>query len=136
LIDRILRDIEHGAVQQPVFRKAESVDLDLGLLPGPDKADIAVPTIASISGRLSSGTTSSSACAGVTTPPIVWTASCCTVPSTGARRICNRDFCEALTTSWARPAALASAVASSPSRVRRYSAAAWARVSMIAASAA
>jgi hypothetical protein len=29
-------------VQQPVFRKAEGVDLDLGLLPGADKADSVV----------------------------------------------------------------------------------------------
>ena len=41
-------------------------------------------TMASISSRLSLGTITSSGCAGVTTPPIVWTASCCTTPSTGA----------------------------------------------------
>src|SRR5947208_1764098 len=29
-----------------------------------------------------------SVCAGVTTPPIVWTASCCTTPSTGAVSVC------------------------------------------------
>ena len=41
-------------------------------------------TMASISIRLSLGTTASNACAGVTTPPTVWIASCCTTPSTGA----------------------------------------------------
>ena len=41
-------------------------------------------TMASISSWLSLGTITSSACAGVTTPPTVWTASCCTMPSTGA----------------------------------------------------
>jgi hypothetical protein len=37
----------------------------------------------------------------------VWIASCCTVPSTGARRTCSRDFSEALTTSWTRPRQMA-----------------------------
>src|SRR5437899_6619284 len=41
-------------------------------------------TMASISSRLSLGTTTSRDCAGVTTPPTVWIASCCTTPSTGA----------------------------------------------------
>jgi len=55
---------------------------------------------------------------------------------TGARKTCNRDFSEAFTTSWASPAALASAVARSPSRMRRYSSTACCRVSITAASAA
>ena len=46
-------------------------------------------TMASISSRLSLGTTTSSACAGVTTPPTVWMASCCTTPSTGAVSRCS-----------------------------------------------
>ena len=44
-------------------------------------------TMASISSRLSLGTTTSSDCAGVTTPPTVWIASCCTTPSTGAVKL-------------------------------------------------
>ena len=40
-------------------------------------------TMASISSALSVGTITSSDCAGVTTPPTVCTASCCTTPSTG-----------------------------------------------------
>ena len=86
-------------------------------------------TIASISRWLSSGTTTSSACAGVTTPPTVCTASCCTTPSTGAVSTCSLVRCSALMTSWARPAAFCSALVSSSNRVRRYSAAVWARVS-------
>ena len=46
-------------------------------------------TMASISSRLSLGTTTSKGCAGVTTPPTVWTASCWTTPATGARSSCS-----------------------------------------------
>ena len=63
-------------------------------------------TIASISRRLSAGTTTSSACAGVTTPPIVWIASCCTVPSTGAVSRCRPVLRAALIRSWSQPGRL------------------------------
>ena len=46
-------------------------------------------TMASISSRLSLGTITNRACAGVTTPPTVWIASCCTTPSTGAVKRCS-----------------------------------------------
>ena len=72
--------------------------------------------MASISSWLSAGTITISCCAGVTTPPTVWTASCCTTPSTGAVSCCRLVRCSALITSWARPAAFCSALASSSSR--------------------
>ena len=52
--------------------------------PGCTKPMSRFETMASISSRLSLGTTTSRDCAGVTTPPTVWIASCCTTPSTVA----------------------------------------------------
>src|SRR5262245_40523958 len=63
-----------------------------------------------------------SACAGVTTPPIVCMPSCCTTPSTGAVSFCRLVRCSALMTSCARPAAFCSALASSSKSPRSYSA--------------
>ena len=40
--DGVLRDAEHLAVQEAVAGEIEGVDLDLGFLPGVDKADVAV----------------------------------------------------------------------------------------------
>src|SRR6516165_1604035 len=85
-------------------------------------------TMASISSWLSAGTTASSACAGVTTPPTVCTASCCTIPSAGAVRACNLVRCSALIRSSASPAALRSASTRSLDSIRRCSPPAWPRV--------
>jgi hypothetical protein len=66
-------------------------------------------TMASISSRLSLGTITSSACAGVTTPPTVWIASCCTTPSTGAANRCSVVLRSALIRSCVSPFAFCSA---------------------------
>src|SRR6516162_6779440 len=90
--------------------------------PGWTKPMSRFDTIASISRRLSAGTTTSRAWAGVTTPPTVWMASCCTTPSTGAVRPCNLVRCSAFTRSSLRPATLRSASTRSLDNVRRNSA--------------
>ena len=41
-IDGVLRDAQHLALQQAVAGEVEGIDLDLGLLPGVDEADVAV----------------------------------------------------------------------------------------------
>ena len=63
-IYRAGRDVERGAVQQPIFREAERVHLDFGRLPVCTKPTSRFEIIASISMWLSSGTTFSSSCAG------------------------------------------------------------------------
>ena len=74
-----------------------------------------------------------SAWAGVTTPPIVCMASCCTTPSTGAVRFCRLVRCSALMMSWPRPAIFCSALERSSNRPRSYSATVLSRVSARAA---
>ena len=94
---------------QAVAGEIEGVDLDLARPARHARSRCrGCDTMASISSWLSLGTTTSSACAGVTTPPIVCTASCCTVPSTGAVRIC----------SWVRCVRLDRDPRSSPSALR------------------
>ena len=116
-------------MQQTVAGEVEGVDLDLGVLPGMDEADVRFDTMASISSRLSLGTITISACAGVTTPPTVWIASCCTVPSTGARQYLQPGPLLGLDRGpSASRAAFCSASASSSDSARRYSAAACSRV--------
>ena len=63
-------------------------------------------TMASISSRLSFGTITIKACAGVTTPPTVWIASCCTTPSTGAVNRCSVVLRSALIRSCVKPVRL------------------------------
>jgi hypothetical protein len=58
-------------VQEAVAGEIEGIDLDLGFLPGWTKPMSRFDTMASISSRLSLGTTTSRDCAGVTTPPTV-----------------------------------------------------------------
>jgi len=64
-------------------------------------------TMASISSRLSLGTTTSRDCAGVTTPPTVWIASCCHHARPPGRRAAESlVFCSALIRSWVEPVRL------------------------------
>ena len=88
--DGVLRDADDLAVQQAVAGEVEGIDLDLGV-PGrrSTKPMSRLEIIASTSSWLSAGTIIISCCAGVTTPPTVWIASCCTVPSIGARSTCS-----------------------------------------------
>ena len=111
-----MRHGEHLALQQAVAREVEGIDLDRGLLPRLDEADVAVGDHRLDLELAVGGTITISACAGVTTPPTVCTASCCTTPSTGAVSFCRLVRCSALITSWARPAAFCSALARSSSR--------------------
>ena len=78
----------HLAVNEPVAGEVERVDLDLGVLPFMDEADIAVGDHR-LDFKMAVGghDRTCRTCAGVTTPPCVCTASCCTVPSTGAVRV-------------------------------------------------
>src|SRR5262249_8241039 len=66
-----------------------------------------------------------SCCAGVTTPPSVCTASCCTVPSIGARRSCSSILRSALTASSVSSATFCSASARSVRSLCSYSARVW-----------
>ena len=112
--DRVLRHADHLAVQQPVAGEVEGIDLDLGVVAVVHEADVLVRGPSPRSRRrLSAGTTTISACAGVTTPPTVCTASCCTVPSIGARNTWSCMRFSALTRSSANCAAFCSASASS-----------------------
>ena len=63
-VDRIRRDVQHGAVQQPVSGKMLKLNVSTLISPGwpvRTKPMSRFCTIASISSRLSRGTTSSSA---------------------------------------------------------------------------
>ena len=67
----VVRDIEHFAVQQTVAGEVERIDFDFRVCPTSTKPMSRLEIIASISSLVSAGTMTISACAGVTTPPIV-----------------------------------------------------------------
>src|SRR6516162_2405606 len=76
LRDRVRRDAQHFAVKQAVAAEVEGVDLDLCVLAGVNEPDIAVQHHGLNLEAAVLRHDHEKACAGVTTPPTVWTDSC------------------------------------------------------------
>src|SRR5262249_51445728 len=134
--DGVLRDAEHPAVQEAVAGEIESVDLDLGVLSGLDKADVAVghhgldfePAVAGHDHqqRLRRG---DHAADGVDRELLHHALH-------GSGELLKPGLLLGLDQILSEPVRLLLGLASSSESVRRYSATVWPRVSRIAATAA
>ena len=86
VIHSVGRNPRHLAGNEAATGERETLDLHRRALAGTDEAPVLVKQLASTSSGASAGTTLISLCAGATTPPMVFTATSWTVPTTGVRR--------------------------------------------------